>query len=367
MNSNHRIIVRSPNWIGDQILSYPFFYALRQTYPLAKIDVLCTPWVESLQFRNLVNDVFLLHHDGRKSNEGQCDTGRAEGAKTTWRSRLQTMERTISQMKREKRNWDLGICLAPGFSSAWIFYRLNIKKRRGTSGNFRGFLLNEKIKLPNHLNQSILHRSREYLELIEETVPSMSPARHVPHWAFDPEKAWPHIVPLEPPQEPYWVLAPGSKAESRRWELGRFFEVARKISQRWRCKGIIIGGKRERECLETSGYQNILNDYNLEDWTQKAYVSSYWKVLKLARFTLANDSGLAHLASLCGGKVYITWGAGNPNRTRPQGFGNVKTFHNPVHCWPCEKNDCSQRDIKFACLKGIDPQTVWEGIESGGI
>ena len=55
-----KILVRSPNWIGDQVLAYPFFYWLRRTYPHARITAACVSWVKSVQFMDCVDEVLVL-------------------------------------------------------------------------------------------------------------------------------------------------------------------------------------------------------------------------------------------------------------------------------------------------------------------
>jgi ADP-heptose:LPS heptosyltransferase len=104
----------------------------------------------------------------------------------------------------------------------------------------------------------------------------------------------------------------------------------------------------------------------LEDWTDRGSVSSCWPVFQNAKFTLSNDSGLAHLASLCGSPVQIAWGAGNPKRTEPIGPGRVQVIFNPVSCWPCERNICFQPgEARLQCVKGITSEALWKEIQSG--
>ena len=55
-----KILIRAPNWIGDQILAYPCFQYLRAGYPTAQITAVCQPWVASVQFRHLVDEVYVL-------------------------------------------------------------------------------------------------------------------------------------------------------------------------------------------------------------------------------------------------------------------------------------------------------------------
>jgi heptosyltransferase-2 len=358
-----KILVRAPNWIGDQILAFPFFYFLRKAYPQAHITVACVPWVEAVQFKDLVNQVFILPRPESTS---------------LW-DRWNAMESAAKSL-RAFGPWDLGICLPNSFSSAWIQFRSGVKKRRGYSMDGRGFLLNEACVWDREM---VSHRSDAYLKLLPQDVQHKVSA--LDFWgeypdneldpkipgeleSFDAKKAWSNNSsrdsgPLDPPKTKYWILAPGSTAESRRWPSERFVALARLIADETGWKGVIIGGPSE-----SSLAQQMISDpsLKLEDWTGKGSVSSYWKVFQKAQFTVSNDSGLGHVAALCGSPVQVVWGAGNPKRTEPIGPGKVKISLNPVDCWPCESNICSQiAGKKLDCLKGITPETVWEEIKTG--
>ena len=71
MLAPQKILVRAPNWIGDQILAYPCFHYLRAGYPTAQITVVCQPWVASVQFRHLVDEVYVLPQPKRASIWGR--------------------------------------------------------------------------------------------------------------------------------------------------------------------------------------------------------------------------------------------------------------------------------------------------------
>src|SRR5579862_1664808 len=104
-----KILVRSPNWIGDQILAYPFFHYLRAAYPKARIGVACVPWVEAIQYRHLVDEVILLpvaEEAGRMAKISTLENG--------------------ARMIRERGLWDTGIILPNSFSSAWMFFRAGV-------------------------------------------------------------------------------------------------------------------------------------------------------------------------------------------------------------------------------------------------
>jgi lipopolysaccharide heptosyltransferase II len=355
-----KILVRAPNWIGDQVLAFPFFYYLRQRYPQARIVSVCAPWVESIQFRNLVDDVVVLPRLLQKG----------------WRAKFEHLEKG-AELLRKKSEWDLAITLPNSFSSAWQIFRAGAKSRRGFSADSRGILLNQRV---DWKRAAAMHRADAYLQLLSEMGRGGAESvirRAASFWGvlpeneldpgipgvlpqFDAERAWPDAEVLEPPAQKYWVLAPGSNAESRRWPVERFAALARKITEETGWIGIIVGGVAEAPLAET------LSGSKLLDRTARGGVSGLWKVFRQAQFTVANDSGLAHVASLCGSPVQVVWGAGDPRKTRPIGPGPVQISLNAVECWPCERNLCSlQEGKRLDCLRGVSVDMVWSEIHNG--
>jgi len=364
------ILVRAPNWIGDHILSYPFFHFLRRGYPRARIAVACVPWVEAVQFRNLVDDVVVLPRP----------VARDESKPGAW-ARFQSVEEG-SRLAKAKGPFDLGIALPSSFSAAWFLCRAGARSRRGYSVDARGWLLTERVAWRE---APVVHRAEAYVGLLPDSVRPKAEVKEF--WgippkpgdefdsgapgvisSFDPEKAWPDAEPVEPPEAPYWVLAPGAVAESRRWPIERFAELARRVFTEtgWRC--VVVGGVAEARLAD-----KIIAEVGTkaaQDLTAQGSVTRLWKLLRGSRFSVTNDSGLAHVAALCsfpgGPPVYVVWGAGDPKRTEPLGPSQVRILLNPVDCWPCERNSCSLPSAqKVECLRGISPDAVWEEIRVG--
>ena len=116
-------------------------------------------------------------------------------------------------------------------------------------------------------------------------------------------------------------------AASRRWPVERFAALAKDIAHTTGLSGLVVGGTAEiavanQLCQEPA--------HQLTDLTARGPVAAYWQVLRQARFTVSNDSGLAHVAALCGSPVYIVWGAGDPGKTKPLGPGPVRILHYPA-------------------------------------
>ncbi|MGE4106781.1 MAG: glycosyltransferase family 9 protein [Bacteriovoracia bacterium] len=354
------ILVRAPNWIGDQVMAYPFFYYLRRAFPRAHIATISAPWVESVQFRRQVDEVISLPRPLRP---------------TVW-SRFQNIHAFGAEL-RGRRKWDLAISLPNSFSAAWLLRRAGAATRRGYRLEGRGWLLND--SLPWDPSPG-LHRAQAYLNLLPKgaraAVPGMKGAEDF--WgvypenpldekiageleAFDAMAEWAPKETLAPPAGPYWVLAPGATAESRRWPLNQYIQLARMVHQETGWPGIVVGGPAEAAMAAEMEEDKSLH---VRDFTARGPVSGLWKIFREARFTVCNESGLAHVASLCGSRVRIVCGAANPARTEPIGPGQVAVCINPVECWPCEKNECYQPpQKKLQCLKGIEVQRVWEEIK----
>lgn len=355
------ILVRASNWIGDQVLAYPFFYFLRRAYPQARIVSACSSWVEAVQFRTLVDEVVVLPRILKKG----------------WMARLENVEASARLLKAHGP-WDLAISLPNSLTAAWQIFRAGARVRRGYAVEGRGLLLNQRESWQQGAQ---LHRADAYVKLLP---PEARPSRSaVEFWGispeneldpgvpgvipnFDAQKEWPSKVMVEPPAEDYWVLAPGSTAESRRWPLERFATLARRISDVTGLTGVVVGGVAEAVLAEKLCQERSRNGVRLLDRTAQGPVNALWNLFRSARFTVANDSGLAHVAALCGSPVQVIWGAGDPRRTRPLGPGKVQVSLNAINCWPCERNVCEQAvDKRLECLGGITTEGVWAEIEKG--
>lgn len=359
-----KILVRAPNWIGDQVMAYPFFHLLRRRYPKAHIASACVPWVQDLQFRNLVDDVMVVQPPLAHER--------------TLLRKFQSLERVSSKL-RSLGPWDLGISLPNSFGTAWTLWRAGVKVRRGYLLEGRGWLLNDGRDWPEERNVTHLkHRAQAYADLVSDSESSAPEIRGFwgtpPENEFDPwiegelpafpaEAAWPDAQPLEAPEGPYWVLAPGATADSRRWSEEQFMALARRVASETGWSGVIVGGPKEAPIAARLKEDR---QARLKDWTARGPVTSLHKVFAGAKFTITNESGLAHVASLCGSPVQIVCGAADPRRTKPIGPGRVQVTIHAVDCWPCEKNTCSQQGSRFLqCLKGIHERDVWDEISKG--
>jgi heptosyltransferase-2 len=353
-----KILVRSPNWIGDQVLAYPFYYYLRKLYPQARITAVGPAWIESIQFLDLVNEVHVL----------QRPLGSGVFAK------LRALEQEASLLRSAGR-WDLAVSLPNSLSAAWLMFRSGSRERVCYNTDGRGLLLTRR---QDWQDDRVSHRAVDYVRLLPLSLNEIEGVRHF--WGlppeneldpgipgvvepFQPQKSWLRAQPIQSPLKDYWVLAPGSAAESRRWPVSRFAELARKVRDSTGLCGLIVGGPKEASlALQLTEDRSL----GLRDLTGQGTVADLWAVFQGARFTVANDSGLAHVAALCGSPTQVVWGAGNPQRTTPLGPGRVRVAFQPLDCWPCEKNSCAlPSPRKLECLQGLSSEMIWNEVRNG--
>lgn len=364
-----KILVRAPNWIGDQILSYPFYFALRQHFPEAHIVSVCVPWVKDIQFNAQVDGVKVLEME-----KGQ-----------NFKDRMSALERAASELKQQGP-WDLGISLPNSLSAAWLLFRSGVKRRRGYKQEGRGILLNDGVSWKGSVEKQG-HRAQSYLQLL--------PPEAMPDWSA--RTFWPSLPQneLDPPipgvlpgfdalrewggrqsdqkagpgltsgvkEKGFWVLAPGATADSRRWASSSFLSLARLIHHHFGLTGLIMGGVGEVRIA-----QELLQDRSvaLKDATGRYSLIESFQILRSAKFVVCNESGFAHLSALAGTPTQIVCGAADPKRTQPLGPGKVQIALNPVDCWPCERNVCMQPEPRqLQCLKGISPERVFEELKLG--
>lgn len=354
------ILVRAPNWIGDQVLAFPFYHYLRKAYPRARITSVCVPWVADLQFRGLVDETIVLE-------KPRYGSGFVE--------RFKLLDRQAKDLGG-RRNWDLGISLPNSFSSAWLLRRAGAGIRRGYGADGRGILLTESVRLPDE-RFGVRHRAQAYIDLLPvearpkrevhdfwDQMPENELDEPIPGEMseFDADRHWPGER-LAPPKGYYWILAPGATAESRRWPVDYFINLAKSIAQATNLTGVVVGGPKEAPIADRLCRDEELR---LVDYTARGPVTSLVELFRGAEFTVTNESGLAHVASFCGSFTQIICGAADPRRTKPTGPGLTQVSLNSVECWPCERNTCGQApERKIQCLTGIKPETVWEEIRRG--
>jgi len=147
-------------------------------------------------------------------------------------------------------------------------------------------------------------------------------------------------------------------AKGALWDWKNFAEVADHLIDKYNFDVMLLGAPHEEPIMD-----NILNAVKNKNKVHKFTESLQTKaaMLKLSKFALCHDSGLAHMSSCAGTKTIDLFGPTSPKHAVPMGPGKVRVVCTFENCHPCSKRGtCSH----YTCMKNITPKDVIEIIDN---
>jgi lipopolysaccharide heptosyltransferase II len=298
-----KILIRTPNWLGDTILSLPAIQAIKRGRPDAHITLL-TP---------------------HKLYELWPQQGYVDQVATS-----------IEELRGEV--FDAAVLLPNSIRSAIEAWRLKIPVRTGYRGHQRRWLLTSlcpqsyRAAPGEHEVKNFCGLARWLGAGVEEEIPKLE---------LDPQLS-PDKIKAE---RRHLVVHPGAAhGSAKRWIEERFVKVLQHFNEEsW----IIVGTKEEK-----NRNQRIAKNAgpHVRDLSGQLPLHELVYVLAWSRLLLCNDSGPMHLAAAVGTPVVAIFGSTEPIRTGPLGPSH-KILHHPVECSPCFLKECP---IDLRCMKAIE-------------
>jgi len=326
------VIVRFPNWLGDCIMALPFIGALHDMYP--ELDI-------TIVVRGNLADIF--QHDPRIREVIRIDDKQGlMRLVNVWR---------IAQNLRRKR-YDYGFILPDSLSSAYLFYAGHILERIGYENEVRSTYLTWELPQPD----KIIHRSQKYLNLLNE-LGKIAHKNYFPEIYTDPkssEKAQKLLAGISR----YVVIAPQTRAPSRRWGEDKYAQLATRIKQELNLDIVLIGAPDESLALDQVAESSAVECLNTA--SQSELLTSY-EIMKNAIAYVGNDSGGAHLGGASGTFTISISGADNPAETHPL-VKHGRVIKKELPCSPCVKNICPRRDHPNECMDLISVDEVFSAV-----
>lgn len=284
------VLIHSPNWLGDVVMAWPAFHLWRQSHPDAKVIVLAKKSVAGLwRYARGVDEVIVLA-PGK------------EGAKEAVRS------------IREAR-CDEAILFPLSFRSAWLVWRGGVPRLRGVPGQFRSWMLTEKVSITD---LATAHQAREYMRIAGVADPDEIPS---PSLALDPSR-----LPIPPdvgvaPADCLIVLPGAARGDSKRWPAPSFAQAIRTVLRNhpgWRV--LVCGTPGEATaCAEVAALLGPV----ATDLAGKTKLPELAALIARSRGVCCNDSGGMHLATALGVPVVAVFGITDPSKTGPLGRSRV--------------------------------------------
>ncbi len=310
-----RILVRSPNWLGDAVMAVPAVRAIKRGRPDAHVTVAVPARIADVwRLVDAVDEIVPLP------------------------------ERSLfgaARLLRSRGPFDVAILFPNSLRAALESWLAGVPRRAGQRGHHRRLFLNQIIR-ERELPGPPRHQADRYLRMV--------------HRLGAPTGAADLFAPASPPPAaagPARIgLCPGAEyGPAKRWLPERFADVVSTLSAESDAEWMIFGTARDRPVAEKIAGLARGRITNLAGRTTLGELIEH---LQSCRVLLTNDTGTMHLAALLGVPTVAIFGSTEPRLTGPMGGGHTVLRHH-VECSPCFLRECP---IDFRCMKAVTAPEV---------
>jgi heptosyltransferase-2 len=332
-----RIVVLSPNWLGDAVMALPAIADVRRRYPSAHLAVAARASVAPMfELAPDVDAVLTLRWQGGVFDRAGLHADAA--------------------VLREAR-FDAALLLPNSMASAWLTRHAGVPDRWGYAADYRSPFLTRAVPKP----KGSRHQARYYQHLTETLGAPAGPLEPLLNAAAGDvasarsllaEHGWDGIRPLV-------VVAPGAAyGHAKRWPPERYAALVATLVSSHGATCVLVGAgvdaeatRLVRDLTDEPARPYVLDLANLTTLRTLA------AVMALARACVSNDSGAMHLAAAVGVRVVAVFGPTREKETAPlarAGRSATVLIHD-VFCRPCMLRECP---IDHRCMTELDPARV---------
>ncbi|NRR29068.1 lipopolysaccharide heptosyltransferase II [Oxalobacteraceae bacterium] len=336
--SPQRILVISPNWIGDAVMAQPLLQRLRADRPNALIDVLAPPAVSPV-WRQMAEVAEVL------------ETPFRHGA-------LQLKERWRYARVLKQRGYAEAYVLPNTLKYALIPWLAGIARRVGYKGESRYGLIN----VMHHDDTPPRAMVPFYAALAKAPLAPLQAGLPRPRLQASPVQieAACQRAGLDP-MRPLLVFAPGAEfGGAKRWPSRHFAGLAQAIlAADPQAQIALLGSPKDREvcaevCTEAGAPAGL---HNLAGATSLAEAIA---LIARAAGVVSNDSGLLHIASALNRPVVALYGPTDPDHAPP--FSDMAaSISLRLACAPCRQRECPLGHQN--CMQQIEAASVWQTLQ----
>lgn len=332
-----RIVVLSPNWLGDAVMALPAIADLRRRFASAHLAVAARASVAPVfELADGVDDVVTLRWKGRVFDRAglRADADALRGA-----------------------GFDAAVLLPNSLASAWLVRRAGVPERWGYAADYRSPLLTRSVPKPGGSR----HMARYYQHLTEslgaspgpmEAVLTAAPADVAEAHTLLTARGWDGVRPIV-------ALAPGAAyGHAKRWPPERYAALVSALVLEHGATCVLVGAPVDagatrivREMASREAQPRII------DVAGATTLRTLAGVLALAVACVSNDSGAMHLAAAVGVRVVALFGPTREKETAPlaRAARPATLLIHEVFCRPCMLRECP---IDHRCMTGLDPARV---------
>ena len=334
-----RILVISPNWIGDAVMAQPLLQLLRRDFPALPIDVLAPSWVAPVwQAMAEVDQVI--------------EAPFRHGA-------LQLRERWRFGQRLRQRGYARAYVLPNTLKFALIPWLAGINTRVGYVGEMRYGLLNQ---LHRQDKQSPRPMVAFYAALASSPSAPLVATEALPRPTLRVSAA--QISSAEQGASlvagrPLFVFAPGAEfGSAKRWPTEHFAALAAQILRHTPAAQIVLLGSAKDRAVAAEIVAATPSVINLAGETPLAQAIA---LIGRADAVVSNDSGLLHIASALNRKIVALYGPTDPHHAPP--FSDQsRSIYLALECAPCRQRECPLGHHR--CMRDMTPDLVLGALHS---
>jgi len=308
--SQIRILVVGPSWVGDMVMAQIFFKGLKQSFPGCEIDVLSPTWSAPViqripEVRQVID--FPFGH-----GEFAFFKRRAFG-------------------KALKGQYDRAVVLPGSWKSALVPFFADIPVRTGYLGEQRYGLLNDIKPLPKEIKKKT---AEKFYALSEQKGEFPYPELKV-----DDKNQKKLADQFDIDLSAYWIaLMPGAEfGPSKQWPAEHHVELAKSLIQEGH--QIILLGSLKDKAIADQIAQQVNAPEKLKNLCGETQLADAIDLIAMAKVGVANDSGLMHITASVGTPIVAIYGSTTPDVVKPLSDKSSVCYLG-LDCSPCFKREC---------------------------
>ena len=327
----HNILIIKMSSLGDVLHTLPFVAVLRERFPGARLT-----WLVHPQFGAFVPDPPMvdevLYFDKVKFNK--------MGLWDKW-----SCFREMRSLLHSKR-FDLVIDMQGLFKSAVLAAISGCDNRIGYCEMREGSGFISRAVTGEHAGDHVIERYLDVARYLGCTVDEIK--FPMP----DLQKEWQAVQEkTEAVKEPYVVLVPGARWETKKWPAEYFAKLAGMILREG--NQVVLAGGPEDIPL---GSQIAGLSPGVTDLTGKTGLRELGALLQHCTAYISVDTGPLFIAAAMKRPLVALYGPTRPDRTGPYGSAEATIIKAPVPCAGCLKKHCDN----WICMKAITPEMVFD-------
>ncbi len=338
MRKIQRLLIRTPNWLGDIVMALPGIAMARDAYPNADVTVATpAPFADLFRERTIVGPVEVLPLTGKRSVEVRAIRG----------------------------VFDAMLLMPNSFGSAWTAWRAGIPERWGYASSDRWLLLTRAVPKPRRR----VHQSEYYTNLVGRLGPASGDEHVIPDakylrlpWIEVTERTRDRADALLasrgiPEDRPIITFAPGAAyGHAKRWPPESVAEVIAKVAASRATTSVLVGSEADREAgreIESALGARVGAPAHFVNLIGDTDMPQLMGVISRSVAVVSNDSGAMHVGAALGRPIVAVFGPTDERVTAP--VGDHAVLHTDVACRPCMLRDCP---IDHRCMTRITPDEV---------